>query len=143
MSPHKPSNLDPAIEQRLRHEARSGSGDPSPYMHTRIMAEVSTLHAEKMGHSRWRWVAALGGGLAMMLVLMIALQHLGQRSGGGVSPIAGIHVPPTEVASVGEETLALAEGLQSTVNDPFKSEIESLGSDMKRAAAFLGDCLPL
>ena len=65
MSPRKSSNLHPAIEQRLRDEAHTAGPDPSPYLHTRIMAEVSSLHAEKMGHSRWRWVSALVGGLAV------------------------------------------------------------------------------
>jgi hypothetical protein len=135
--------LDPALEQRLRDEAKSAGPGPSPYLRTRIMAEISSLHAEKMGPSRWRWVGRLAGGLAAVLVLLVALQWVGRQSGGRVSPIAGIHPPPSEVASVGEQTLAFTAELQSTVNDPFGSEIESLGTDAKRAATFLSACLPL
>jgi hypothetical protein len=127
------------LETRLRAEARQAGPGPSPHLHTRIMADVRTLHAERARTGASPWVGILAGVMAVLVMAVMELLRLSNPAPVPAPMLAqagGWHAVKVQATAVSNE-------LHNVVMDPFAQEFEALSADTAKAGRFLADCFPL
>ena len=136
----------PAIEARLRDEAKQDAPDFPPFLHQRIMAAIRA-EAEKQARPTvglakvWHWVFA--GGLAS-IVLALAL-----RPAPAPQPLADAPQKVSEwivlVANSDEQMANLISNrvLNDMVNNPYQQQLDSLSNEFESALDFTLRMMPI
>lgn len=132
------NTIDP-LESRLREEAHRDPSSPSPHLRTRIMAEVTSIHADQAMKRSSRWVAYASGTVAILCMVVVGVHRMANQAsdpGLALAQIGGWH-------EVTERAAAVSNRLSLVVAEPFEDEVQALASDAERARKFLAACMPL